>query len=246
MNYRDFLARPEMVLPEPDPESAAKWSEVLATNSDLDEADSLAMLRDFDIPASNNAVIHSVDALMTAAGEMQYPLVLKTAERGIIHKSEHRGVVLNLADEQALSAAYADLATRLGPRALLAEMAGEGIEMILGVQRDPQYGPIVMLGFGGVLAEVLKDVAFALPPFDATYAKRLLGGLSLRPLLDGVRGRQPVAIDQFCHTAAKFSVMVDALRDQLQEVDINPVIVTQDGCIAVDALVVGRVARQGE
>ena len=119
------------------------------------------------------------------------------------------------------------------------------MEMILGIRRDPQFGPVILLGFGGVLAEVLKDVVFAMPPFDAAYVRRRLGELSLRPLLDGIRGRAPAAIDEYCQVAASFSAMVDALREELQEVDINPVIVTDKQCIAVDALVVGRGANCG-
>jgi hypothetical protein len=96
-----------------------------------------------------------------------------------------------------------------------------------------------LLGIGGVLAEVTKDVAFALPPFDAAHARRMVDTLTLRPLLDGVRGRPASAVESFCEMAACFSAMVYALRDELQEVDVNPVIVTEDDCIAVDALVIG-------
>ncbi len=244
MNYRDFLAQPKADLPAINRDAVGKWSKVLATETALDEAASLSMLRDFDIPVSACAVVDSAGNLIAASADMQYPLALKTASPGILHKSELRGVILDIGDEEQLLQAYADLCARIGPEVLVAEMAGDGVEMILGVRRDPQFGPVILLGFGGVLAEVLKDVAFALPPFDAAYVKRRLGELSLRPLLDGVRGRAPAAIDEYCQVAAIFSTMVDALREELQEVDINPVIVTDKQCIAVDALVVGRGGNQ--
>jgi hypothetical protein len=119
-------------------------------------------------------------------------------------------------------------------------MVKPGIEMILGVRRDPQFGPVVILGFGGTLAEILRDVTFALPPFDAAHARRCVDRLRLRALLDGVRGKDAVDVDAFCRMAASFSVMVHALRAELQELDVNPVIVGKEHCTAVDALVVSR------
>jgi len=139
-----------------------------------------------------------------------------------------------------LRVAYGAMRDRLGPRALLAPMLESGVEMILGTRRDPQFGPVIMLGFGGIHAELIKDVRFALPPFDWQTAERLLAGLKMRKLLDGARGMAPADVRAFCDMAAKFSVMVDALRDYIQEIDINPVIVTASGATAVDALVVTR------
>jgi hypothetical protein len=112
--------------------------------------------------------------------------------------------------------------------------------MVLGLVRDEQFGPLVMLGFGGVYVETLRDVACALPPFDRTTARRMLDSLQLRPLLDGQRGRPAADLDAFCAAAECFSVMAAALGEVLEEVDVNPVIVHAGGCEAVDALVVGR------
>ena len=238
MDYRDFLAAPPMDAPVASATAVAAWSKRLPADATLDESAALAMLRDFGLPASACAVADSEKELLEAADKLAWPLVLKTAMPGMLHKSERHGVLLNLCDVQRLQDAYRELSRRLGPKVLVAEMAPAGIEMILGARRDPQFGPVVMLGFGGVLAEVINDVAFALPPFDARYARRRLEELKLRPLLDGVRGTPPSAIDAFCNMAARFSAMVHALRGELQEIDINPVIVGENGCIAVDALVV--------
>lgn len=240
MNYRDFLDRPGMTVPVATAKAAGKWSKTLVNGVALDEATSLAMLGDFGINASVSALVDSEAALLKASRKLTYPLVLKTAMPEMQHKTEQRGVLLNILDEHQLVTSYADLVGRLGPRALVTAMAPKGIEMILGAKRDPQFGPVVMLGFGGVLAEVVKDVAFALPPFDAAYARRLVDKLRLRPLLSGVRGERPAAIAAFCEMAADFSVLVAALDERLQEVDINPVIVSEESCIAVDALIVGR------
>jgi hypothetical protein len=184
--------------------------------------------------------------LLASANRVGYPLVLKTAMPGIQHKSERKGVVLNIQDGDQLFDCYAEMANRLGPLVLLAPMVDDGVEMILGARCDPQFGPVVMFGFGGVLAEVVGDVVFALPPFDAAYARRRLNELKLEPLLKGVRGRPPANVEAFCDMAARFSAMVDALRDDLQEVDVNPVIVGPDKSVAVDALVIGRANKKGE
>ena len=114
-----------------------------------------------------------------------------------------------------------------------------GVEMVLGLVRDEQFGPLVMIGFGGVNVETIRDVAYALPPFDQATALRLLDSLQLRPLLDGLRDRPAVDMGAFCFAAERFSIMAAALGNELSEIDINPVIVHPGGCIAVDALVVG-------
>ena len=238
MDYRNFIALPANAAPRCDDALVAECARRLAAGVPLDEAGSLAMLKSFGLSVSECVVVSTEDELVAAAATMHGPLVLKTAMPGILHKTEMRGVMLNIADEVALLDAYRDLAGRLGPRALLTRMAPQGIEMILGARRDPQFGPVVMLGFGGVLAEVLRDVRFLLPPFDAPGARRSLDELKLRPLLDGIRGAAPAAIDRFCEMAAAFSAMVAALGDRVREIDINPVIVTEQSCIAVDALIV--------
>jgi hypothetical protein len=165
---------------------------------------------------------------------------MKTARKGVLHKSERGGVILAINDEAQLRSGYAGMSDRLGNDVLVAAMADEGVEMLLGVKRDPQFGPVVLIGSGGVLAEVLGDVQFALPPFDAAHARRCVDRLRLRPLLDGVRGRPAVDIDAFCDMAARFSEMAAALAEVVAEIDVNPVIVQEQGAVAVDALVTGR------
>ncbi len=139
---------------------------------------------------------------------------------------------------------YQILEHRLGADVLVAPMAPTGVELFLGVKRDPQFGPIILLGFGGVLAETINDVEYALPPFDAAHARRCIDRLQLRPMLDGVRGSPAANLDDYCLAASRFSAMVYALRDVLAELDVNPVIVGEDGAVAVDALVVGRDRRR--
>jgi hypothetical protein len=119
-------------------------------------------------------------------------------------------------------------------------IAVRGVELVLGLVRDEQFGPLVMLGFGGTRVEAIRDVACALPPFDRAAARRMLDTLRQRALLDRLRDRPPVDVAAFCQAAERFSIMAAALGDVVEEIDINPVIVHAAGCVAVDALVVGR------
>ena len=160
----------------------------LAQGEPLDEDASLALLEDYGLQVPKRHVVGSVEQAVTWAQRIGYPVVLKTAASGILHKSDVGGVKLNLRDEAELRAAYDDLAQRLGARMLLTRMVGKGTELALGGVHDPQFGMLLMLGAGGTLIELLDDRAFALAPIDELEAERKLDGLKLRKLLGGVRG----------------------------------------------------------
>jgi len=224
--YRDFLDR--------DDGTPATVGAASAATIATDEAGALRLLADYGLPVVPVTTIASTVEAVAA----EYPVALKTAVPDILHKSDVGGVVLNIESEEQLRNAYTDMAKRLGPEAIIAPMVGDGVEMMLGMRVDPQFGPVVLIGFGGIHAETLKDVAFALPPFCSAHARRCVDRLQLRPMLDGQRGKQPADIDAFCDTAARFSAMIAALRHTLTEVDVNPIIVHESGCTIVDALVV--------
>jgi hypothetical protein len=176
--------------------------------------------------------------LLKAAGQMDYPLVLKTAAPGIAHKSDQAGVRLNIASQADLLAAYGDLSQRLGSAVTLAPMVeADGVEMILGVSKDRQLGPVVVLGFGGIYAEVLRDTAVLLPPFDAAAARRAINKLKMSPMLAGARGLPALDIEAFAAAAANLSVLAVEFDDLLSEIDINPVKLMVSGCLGLDALI---------
>jgi acetate---CoA ligase (ADP-forming) len=237
--YRDFLLLDRPHPPDAPADVVEQWRTKLGGGTRLDESESCRMLRDFGVPASASIIAESESAVLAATGVLDYPLVLKTAAPELAHKSDGNGVLLGLDNEERLLAAYHDISERLGPRVLVAPMVSAGVEMLLGCKQDPQFGPVVLLGFGGIHAELYKDVAFALPPFDADWARHMLAGLKSRALLDGLRGMGSCDTESFCDMAAKFSAMVYALSDNLAEIDINPVIVGESASIAVDALVIG-------
>jgi acyl-CoA synthetase (NDP forming) len=240
--YRDFLERPAMNTP------ALGEAVVNALRGELSRSGlsgslgeylSSALLAECGLSMNQAMLINSTEELDAVAGDLHYPVVLKTAVDGIDHKSDVGGVVLAIENAEKLKAAYTDMSQRLGASTLVAPLVeGDGIEMILGVTRDEQFGPMVVLGFGGVHAEVLEDVAVMAPPFDAGAARRALNGLRLRPLLDGVRGQTAVDVDAFCEMASRLSVVAVSFAGEISEIDINPVKVGSWGVVGLDALVV--------
>jgi acetate---CoA ligase (ADP-forming) len=204
----------------------------------LSEAEGLALLRDWGVPVVAAEVAGGLEEALAAAGRIGWPVALKTAAPGVVHKSDVGGVRLGLDGPGRLAAAYADLAERLGPRVLVAAMAGPGVELALGVVADPQFGPLVMVAAGGVLVEVLGDRRFALPPVDHGQAMAMLDRLAVRPLLDGVRGAPPADLDAVARAVVDLSVLALDLGDRLAALDVNPLVAGPDGCVAVDALVI--------
>jgi acyl-CoA synthetase (NDP forming) len=239
MDRRD---RAEKLNPPSAPNGAReKWRPRLERGETLDEAESLALLTDYGVPVLPHRVVETEADLLKAAQSFG-TVAIKTAMPGIFHKSDVGGVKLNVVDA---AAAYRDLKDRLGPRVIVMPMAQEilkakGIELSLGLTRDPQFGPILMLGAGGTLIELLKDRRFALPPFDEGEALRHLDALALRPLLDGKRGAPPADMVSLARAISGFSVLAADLGDLIAEADVNPLIAGPQGCVALDALIVPR------
>jgi acyl-CoA synthetase (NDP forming) len=238
MGRRDFRSRPPMQTEQAPRGLRDKWRARLLQGAALDESGSLTLLIDYGVPVLAHRIVESTAAAEKAADELGYPVVLKTAMPGILHKSDVGGVKLNLTDASGLRAAYDDMAKRLGARVLLAPMAAKGFELSFGAKLDPQFGPVVMVGAGGILIEFMTDRAIALAPFDEAEARRLIDGLALRPLLDGKRGAAPSDIAALSAALARFSVMVGDLGELVQEIDINPMLAGSKGCVALDALIV--------
>ena len=237
-SYRDFQARAPMSPPLIDEVVIKRWRERLTVDEPLDEFTGLALLADFGIPVASSELVTDEPAALAAAQRIGFPVALKTAVPGVTHKSDQDGVILTLRDSAEAAVAYQRLATNLGPQVLISSMVDPGVEMTLGMVQDPQFGPVVIVGSGGVLIEVLRDVLFALPPFDTVRARTMINRLQGRALLDGVRGAPRADIDGLCEVLARFSVLAASLGDLIQEFDVNPVIVTPRGATAVDALVV--------
>lgn len=218
----------------------AKWQKRLSEARALDEAEGLALFADYGVPVLPHRIVENAADAVAAAAQMGGAVALKTAMPGILHKSDVGGVRLNLNDADAVKAAYNDIASRLGPRALVMKMAGKGVELAFGMVEDVHFGPVVMVGAGGILIELMKDRRVALPSFDTVEARRIIDELKIRPMLDGVRGAKPSDIGAVAEAFSAFSAMVADLAGLISEIDVNPVIAGPDGCVAIDALVIPK------
>jgi acetyltransferase len=227
-----------------DPASAGSAGAATRSTA-LSERDSLALLAAAGILVTPAHPAADAEAAVAAAADLGYPVALKLDAAGLAHKSDAGGVRLDLADEDAVRRAAADLLasgeqlrSEADVRGLLVEpMAAAGLELIVGLARDPQVGPIVLVGLGGILAEALDDVVLALAPVGRDEALAMLARLRGARLLDGVRGRPP--IDR--GAVADILVGVGRLgleRPDIKAIDLNPVIASAVAAIAVDALVV--------
>ena len=190
------------------------------------------------IPFVRAAEVATREELLSAASELHYPLVLKAL--GDEHKSDRGGVVLGIADAQALGDAWEDVQARLSPPSCSIEemvnLSG-AVELLVGVRRDTRFGPIVLVGLGGVFAEVLRDVRCALGPVTAPQARELLLSLRGAALLTGARGRAPVDLDAAAEVVAKLSELA-AAHPEISEIECNPVAALPDRAIALDARIV--------
>jgi acetate---CoA ligase (ADP-forming) len=221
----------------PDAARRDRWRRELAAG-ELAGTRLFGLLRDYGIPVTRVCAASTAGEVLAAAAAIGYPVVLKTGEPGIAHKSDAGGVMLGITGPAGLAAGYADLAGRLGPRVLVCETAAAGTELALGITRDPSLGPLVVAGAGGLLAEFLADRAVALPPVDTALALHMIGRLRVAGLLAGVRGQPPADLAAVADAIACVSAIAVELGDQLAALDINPLVCGPSGVIAVDALAV--------
>jgi acyl-CoA synthetase (NDP forming) len=240
-DYQKFKRQKTDNLPaiELDRDRITGWKRKLANHASetLGEADALALLSDFGLATVSHANVASESELLTAAVEIGYPLALKTAQPGIDHKSDSNGVFVNISSEPELRERYRDLDARLGPAALVSKMVEQGIEIALGTVNDAQFGPIVMIAAGGILVELLSDKAVAMCPLSQTQAAEMIDSLKANRLLLGIRGKPAANRQALIDAVVSLSIIAFEFRDSIAEIDINPVLVNQDGALAVDALI---------
>lgn len=214
------------------------------------ESRSFELLGEAGVPVPRHRLVTSAEQAMDAATALGGSLVAKIASQDIAHKSDIGGVRLRLDSPDAVATAYReimDAAQAAHPQArldgvLLSPMEGDGVECIVGVQRDPAFGPVVMLGLGGVFVEVLGDVSFRTAPLTTAMAMTMVDELRGRDLLFGARGRPKADVAALADLLVRVSEFAVAAGDSLESLDINPVLVRPDGqgAVALDALIIGR------
>jgi acyl-CoA synthetase (NDP forming) len=205
-----------------------------------------ALLQGAGIEFAEARRVDGLEEALVAAEEVGYPVVLKALGR--VHKSDSGGVAVGLPDAERLEDALKRMESRLAPPSYSVERLaplGEGLELIVGAKRDPRFGPILLVGAGGVYAEVVEDVAVALAPVSEVTAAALLCSLRVAPLLAGARGRAAVDIGAAAHAAAALS-RVAAEHPEIAEVEINPLLVTPEGSVGLDARLIRAGEEEGE
>lgn len=223
----------------------------------IDRLDAIAFRNEFHakqalaatgISVPREDIVTSADDAVRAAQLTSYPVVLKIASEDIAHKTEIGGVALNLHTDEAVRQAYARLmanASQHAPQArldgvLVAPMVKGGVELIAGVSRDPVFGPVVMVGIGGIHAEILKDVAVQVAPVSEDEAIEMLRGLKMFPLLDGARGQPKTDLAAAAYTVARLSEFACRHAENVAEIDMNPILVRPEGegVLVLDALII--------
>lgn len=211
----------------------------------LTEVEAKQVLREAGVPATETVLATSREAAEAEAARIGFPVVLKVVSPDIAHKSDVGGVKLNLASKEAVGSAYDEIiasARAAQPGANIVgvavqQMAKPGTEVIIGMTTDAQFGPVMMFGLGGIMVEVLKDVAFRLVPLDERDAKQMVTEIKGFPVLNGVRGQPPADLAALRSTIRKVSDFVER-HPEVRELDLNPVFAYPDGAIAVDARIV--------
>lgn len=200
----------------------------------------------FQIPQEKQ--VHSPDEAAQAAHAIGFPVVLKVVSQDLPHKTEAGGVVLNLGNAEAVRAAHARILANVAQHAPLARVEGilvapmlqEGVELIAGISRDPVFGPVVMVGMGGIYAEVLRDVSVQVAPVSEGQALEMIRSLRLFPLLNGARGQAPLDQQAAARLVSQLSEFACRHREQVAEIDLNPILVRPqgEGVAVLDALMI--------
>jgi acyl-CoA synthetase (NDP forming) len=211
----------------------------------LTEIEAKDLMRQAGLDTVETRLARSEDEAVSISREFGFPVVLKIASVDVLHKTDAGGVKLNLKTSAQVARAYDDImkAVRAKEPAARVEgvsvqkMARPGVEVIIGMSKDPQFGPVIMFGLGGVWVEVLKDVSFRIVPLEPRDASEMIREIKGRPLLEGYRGQEAVDIANL----EKMILLVSAFVEQhpeIKELDLNPVLAYKDGAVAVDARVV--------
>ena len=211
----------------------------------LTEIESKQLLKRAGIPVVEAKLAMTKKQAVSMSRELGFPVVLKVISADVIHKSDSGGVRLGLANSTQVGRAYSDIMSSVmqrHPQATIQgisvqPMAPPGIEVIIGMSTDPQFGPVIMFGLGGVLVEILKDVSFRIVPVTTTDAGEMIREIKGYPVLAGFRGQKPASIPALEELIVKVSRFIEE-NPRVRELDLNPVFAYEDKAVAVDARVV--------
>jgi len=210
----------------------------------LDFIDCMKILEAYNIPVAKYGISKTADGCIKIANDLGYPVVLKIVSPDISHKTDLGGVKLNIKSDDEVVNAYNEMMANIkkhNPDAVVKGICVQEMiktpdkkEVIIGVNKDPQFGHLLMFGMGGIYVEVLKDVSFRLAPLTCSDAYDMMHEIKMYPLLRGVRGERPVNIDEIANVLMRVSLLVSDFKD-IVEMDINPLMCFEDACKVVDA-----------
>ena len=211
----------------------------------LNELESKEVLKEAGIDSTRIGLARTREEAVSLAGEIGFPVVMKIVSPDVLHKTDAGGVKLNLGGEQSVGKAFDDIIAAVKksqPEARIdgvavQGMARPGVEVIIGMSKDPQFGPVLMFGLGGILVEVLKDVSFRIVPLTRRDAREMIREIKGYPILEGYRGQEPASVETLEDYLLKVSEFVEK-RPDIKELDINPIFAYKDGAVAVDARVI--------
>ena len=222
----------------PSPERLAHWKTALQDCAKAHQSlQSFALLEDFGLPTAQGLSTSDWGQALAFSEKVGFPLVAKIDAPDVAHKSDIGGVILGITNAQQLQAAWNELQAKL-PGALLLQRQLQGTELILGMQKDPSFGPIFTVGLGGIFVEIMKDVALLLPNDSKQTIRTAVLGLRSAALLQGARGRAVADMEALTQVIQNFMAMGIALQDAIEEAEINPLLVSGSDMAAVDCLVI--------
>jgi acetyl-CoA synthetase (ADP-forming) len=209
------------------------------------EHEAKTICREYNIPTTRFRIAKTTEEAVKFSEEIGYPTVLKIISPDILHKFDVGGVILNIRNQEATKNAYSKIlenVKKLKPNAkiegiLVQEMAPASTEVIVGSIKDPQFGPTLMFGFGGIFVEVMKDVAFRIAPITKQDAKEMISEVKAYPILRGYRGQPPLDIDMIVKILLSTSRLVMD-HQEIKELDLNPIMVYEKGAKTVDARII--------
>ena len=205
----------------------------------LSEYESKQVLASYGIPVTKELLVDNVQDLINATKEIGYPLVLKGCSSGIAHKTEKGLIRVDIRNEAEAKAAFEEIAANIGEEdaILVQEMVKGQRELVIGLTRDPQFGPCVMFGLGGIFTEILKDISFRVAPLEERDALEMMQEIKGHKILEAVRGMEAADLNIFSDILIKVG-QIGLENEGVKEIDINPVIISGSQPVAVDALVV--------
>ena len=211
----------------------------------LTELESKQILKEAGINTTEIKLARTKEEAVSHSKELGFPIALKIVSPDILHKTDVGGVKLGLNNELDIGNAYDEIISMIKKQEPAAKIHGVSVqpmarpatEVIIGMSKDPQFGPVLMFGLGGILVEVLKDVSFRIVPLTRRDAREMIGEIKGYPILEGYRGQEPANIAVLEELLLKVSEFVDS-RPEIAELDINPIFAYSDGALAVDARVI--------